>query len=198
MHGVDVRFFRSAAGFRKWLERHHARASEVWIGFYRKDSGRTGISYAEAVDEALCFGWIDGVRRKVDAESYTNRFTPRKPRSNWSAVNIRRVQALTAAGRMAAAGTTAFETRDPRRTQRYSFEQRPQDLPAAYARRVKSVPGAWAFFSSQPPFYRRVATWWVVSAVKEETRQRRLEALIEASADGRRIGLVTGASRKAP
>jgi uncharacterized protein YdeI (YjbR/CyaY-like superfamily) len=194
---MEVTFFRSANEFRRWLTKHHDTATELWVGFYRKDSGRTGISYSDAVDEALCFGWIDGIRKKVDASSYTNRFTPRKARSIWSAVNIKRVEALTASGRMAPPGARVFATRDPRRAQRYSFEQRPQELSGEYARRFKAHPDAWTFFSSQPPSYRRVATWWVVSAVKEETRLRRLQALIESSKARQRFGLVAPGSKKA-
>jgi len=188
---MNVTFFESAAQFRAWLVRHHASATELWVGFYRRDSGRQGISYSDAVDEALCFGWIDGVRKKVDADSYVNRFTPRKARSNWSTVNIARVNALTTAGRMTESGGRAFEGRDLSRAKRYSFEQRPQTLSGSYAKTFKAVPEAWAFFGSQPPSYRRMATWWVVSAVKEETRQRRLQQLIEDARHRRRLGLVT-------
>lgn len=189
------RFFKTAADFRRWLETHHDRASEIWVGFCRKSSGRPSISYPEAVDEALCFGWIDGIRKKVDEQRYMNRFTPRRARSIWSAINLARIEALRAEGRLAPSGLAAFEARDPRRSGRYSFENRPTTLGRAAERAFKADPVAWSFFNAQPPSYRRVATWWVVSAVKEETRQRRLAALIECSRNGRRIPQVSPASR---
>lgn len=180
-------FFKSAAGFRRWLQKHHDRADEIMVGFYRKDSGRKGISYPEAVDEALCFGWIDGVRRKVDAESYTNRFSPRKKRSYWSAVNVKRAEELVAAGRMAPPGLRAFEARDAERSREYSFERETAALPPAYVKEFRKNPGAWTFFDSQSPSYKRMASWFVMSARKDETRERRLARVIADSARRRRI-----------
>ena len=185
---MDVVYFESSAEFRAWLEAHHASASELWVGFYRKDSGKRGLTYPEAVDQALCFGWIDGVRRRVDAISYANRFTPRKPRSNWSAVNIKRVGELAALGLMHASGLRAFEVRDPSKAQEYSYEGRPAELDGEYAARLRAHPEAWAFFRAQSPWYRRTASWWVVSARKEETRLKRLATLVEDSAAGLWVG----------
>lgn len=188
---MEVIFFRTAVEFRRWLEKHHATATELWVGFYRKDAGRAGVTYAEALDQALCFGWIDGVRRKVDDESYTNRFTPRKPRSAWSLVNVRRVEALRKLGQMAAPGLAAFRSRDAKRTGIHSFENRPASLPAALAKVFRADPEAWAFFQAQPPGYRRTATWWVISAAKEETRLKRLATLIDDSKHGRRLAMLS-------
>jgi uncharacterized protein YdeI (YjbR/CyaY-like superfamily) len=180
-------FFRTPATFRRWLERHHASETELWVGFYKVKSGKAGMVYREALDEALCYGWIDGLVRRVDEDSYAQRFTPRKKDSTWSLVNVRRVQELIAEERMAPAGLAAFERRTDGKTGIYSFEQRPAQLPAAYAARLTANPGAAAFFAAQPPGYRRLATWWVLSAKKEETRERRLATLIQDSAAGQRI-----------
>jgi uncharacterized protein YdeI (YjbR/CyaY-like superfamily) len=182
-------FFATPAGFRAWLERHHTDRTEVIVGFHMKASGTPSMTWSEAVDEALCFGWIDGVRRTVDATRYTIRFTPRAARSTWSAVNVARVEALTAEGRMTPAGLAAFERRDPARTAIYSHEQRAAaTLEPAMERRFRADRAAWAWFQDQAPSYRRQATWWVVSAKKPETRERRLEQLIADSAAGRRVG----------
>jgi uncharacterized protein YdeI (YjbR/CyaY-like superfamily) len=180
-------FFKSAAEFRRWLQKHHDRAEEIMVGFYRKDSGRKGISYPEAVDEALCFGWIDGVRRKVDGESYTNRFSPRKKRSYWSAVNVKRAEDLITAGRMAPPGLRTFESRDAERSREYSFERETAALPPAYVKEFRRDSGAWAFFESQSASYKRMASWFVMSARKDETRERRLARVIADSARRRRI-----------
>lgn len=180
--------FANAANFRRWLEANHDKAKEIWVGFYKRDSGRGGITYAEALDEALCFGWIDGIRKSVDAESYVNRFTPRKPGSNWSRINVAYVQRLEAAGRMQPAGRAAFERRTPAKTGVYSFENRPHDFPPDLARLFRRQRAAWAFWERQPPGYRRTAIWWVISAKQDVTRRRRLERLIAISAAGRRLG----------
>ena len=157
------------------------------MGFYKKGSGRPSLTWPESVDEALCYGWIDGVRKSVDAESYTIRFTPRKVDSYWSAVNTARVAELTKAGRMAPPGAAAFARRDAKRTQRYAYERTAAELSAADRKRFQADPAAWTFFRAQAPSYQRVVTWWVVSAKKDETRRRRLEALIAASARGKRL-----------
>jgi uncharacterized protein YdeI (YjbR/CyaY-like superfamily) len=188
---VEPVFFRSAAEFRRWLARNHARAAEILVGFHKKSAANRGITYAEALDEALCFGWIDGVRRGAGEGAYTIRFTPRRARSIWSAVNTRRAAQLTEAGRMAPAGERAFQQRDEARTRRYSYERETCAFADAYLRDFKANRDAWLFFSAQPPYYRRVACWYVMSARKEETRQRRLRQLIEDSARGRRLGLVS-------
>jgi len=181
---MEPKFFRTPAAFRAWLQRHHGTVAELLVGFYKRGAGTPSITWPEAVDEALCFGWIDGLRRRVDGRRYTIRFTPRRPGSIWSAVNIRRALALAAEGRMAAAGHKAFEARRPNRSGRYSYEQRPQELTAPYSRMLARNPAARKFFLAQIPSYRRAANWWVLSAKKEETRLKRARTLIELSAKG--------------
>jgi uncharacterized protein YdeI (YjbR/CyaY-like superfamily) len=180
-------FFSSPAELRKWFAKNHASAAELIVGFYKKGSGRPSVTWAEAVDEALCVGWIDGVRRGLDEERYTNRFTPRRPTSTWSAVNIKRVAALTAEGRMQPAGLAAFARRKDNRSGPYSYETRPGALPEPYAARFKKNTRAWAFFESQPAGYRRTAIWWVLSAKREDTRLKRLDALIADARAGRTV-----------
>lgn len=180
-------FFRDAAAWRAWLKKHYDKEREVFVGFHRKDSGRGGMTYPEALDEALCYGWIDGVRLKIDAASYGNRFTPRKRGSYWSDVNTRRAQELIEAGRMAAPGLAAFEARDTERTARYSFERASAAFSPEHLALFRRNRKAWAFFEAQPPSYRKVATWFVVSAKQEATRTRRLETLIAKSAAGQRL-----------
>jgi uncharacterized protein YdeI (YjbR/CyaY-like superfamily) len=189
---VDARvaptFFASAAEFRQWLERQHAAAREILLGFHRKSAGRPGLSYAEALEEALCFGWIDGVRKNRDATSYTIRFTPRKAGSIWSNVNVAHVARLTELGRMRPAGLAAFAARSAAKTGVYSFEaKQPKAFSPAFAKRFRADAAAWAAFCRQPAWYRRKATWWVMSAKQSATRERRLERLIAAMAAGRQI-----------
>jgi uncharacterized protein YdeI (YjbR/CyaY-like superfamily) len=180
-------FFESAAEWRAWLEAHHETETEVWVGMWRKAAGR-GMTWSEAVDEALCFGWIDSVAKGVDGERRKQRFTPRKPRSNWSLVNVRKVEALRAAGKMRPAGEAAFARRSDGNTGVYSFEQRADAaLTAEQEAQFRAHPEAWAYWEARPPGYRRQATWWVVSAKREETRARRLAALIEDCAACRPI-----------
>jgi uncharacterized protein YdeI (YjbR/CyaY-like superfamily) len=188
---MKVVYFKSGTEFRGWLESNHAAASEVWVGFYKKDSGETGISYPEAVDEALCFGWIDGIRKRVDEISYTNRFTPRKAKSTWSLINTRRVEELRALGRMAEAGLKAFAARDPRRTGIYSFERK-TELDRNAETKFKASKTAWTFFKAQPPGYQRLAIHWIMSAKLEETRASRLERMIDVSAKQLRLDMLTG------
>jgi len=190
----DPIFFKGKEDFRKWLEANHAQASELWIGYWKKSTGRPSLTWPQTVDEALCFGWIDGVRKSIDADSFKQRLTPRRARSIWSRINVGRVAVLTAGGRMHPAGVAAFEKRSV--TAVYSFEQgdRAGLGPDAEAQLRKNKK-AWTFFQSQPPYYRRTAGWWVMSAKKEETRQRRLATLIRDSAAGRRIGLMTNSKR---
>ncbi len=183
-------FFESAAKLRTWLEAHHKNTSELWVGFLKKATGKPSVTYPEALDEALCFGWIDGVRKSIDAERYMIRFTPRKKDSYWSAVNTKRAAELKKRGRMAPAGLAAFEARDAERTRKYSFEREAAVFPPELERKFKGNKRAWMFFQTLPPGVRRVATHWVVSAARDETRQRRLAQLIEASADGRRPGII--------
>ena len=190
---MKATFFARPTDFRKWLEKNHDTVPELLVGFYKKGSGKPSITWPESVDEALCFGWIDGVRRRIDDESYSIRFTPRRARSIWSLVNTRRVAELTKQGRMHSSGLEAFKARDPKRSGIYSFEQREkaQKLDAAHEAKLRANSKAWAFFQAQPPGYQRMASLYVMSAKKEETRLRRLAVLIEHSAAGRRIGLLT-------
>ena len=193
---MRIVYFESAGDLRGWLEKNHAAARELWVGFYKKDAGHPSVTYGEAVDELLCFGWIDGVRKSVDDRRYTMRCTPRKPKSYWSAVNLKRYAALVARGRVSPAGQAAFERRAAVKADRYSFENRPQDLPAAYEKTFRADKAAWEFFAAQPPGYRRTATWWIVSAARDETRERRLAALIADSRRHRRIGALTSPAKK--
>jgi uncharacterized protein YdeI (YjbR/CyaY-like superfamily) len=192
---VEPAFFRSAAEFRRWLSKNHSDAREILVGFHKKQAAEKGITYPEALDEALCFGWIDGIRRSAGDSAYTIRFSPRKNRSIWSAVNIRRAKALEQLGRMAPAGLAAFRQRDEARAQLYSYERGTCALDETSVREFQARPEAWAFFAAQPPSYRRVACWYVMSAKKEETRRRRLLRLIDDSARGQRVGLVTRPAR---
>jgi uncharacterized protein YdeI (YjbR/CyaY-like superfamily) len=193
---MEVKHFRNAAGFRRWLEKHHATAPELWVGFYRKESGRGGLTYPEAVDQALCFGWIDGVRKKVDEISYTNRFSPRTARSVWSAINIRRVAELTRLGLMAGPGLAAFRSRDEERTRKYSYENRPTSLTPELEQAFKANTAAWEFWIAQPPGYRRLSIWFVMSAVRDETRRSRLARLIEISAKRTRLDAMAPAKKR--
>jgi uncharacterized protein YdeI (YjbR/CyaY-like superfamily) len=180
-------FFESPSEFRAWLEEHHADETELWVGFHKKVSGRAGITWSEAVDQAICFGWIDGIRKGIDEGSYANRFTPRKPRSTWSRVNIERVARLSEQGLMRSAGVAAFERRREERSGVYSFEQQTPELDRASKRVFRSNRRAWEFFQSQAPSYRRAVTWWVTGAKRQATRDTRLAALIEASERGSRL-----------
>lgn len=184
----EPRFFPTAADFRAWLKEHHATAQELAVGFHKKGSGKPSITWPEAVDEALCYGWIDGVRNRIDDDSYRIRFTPRKPKSNWSAINVARVAELTAQGRMRAAGLRAFAGRSAAKTGIYAYEQRRQaELDQSAAEQFRANRAAWKFFEAQPPGYRHLMVWWVVSAKREETRRKRLATLIEISAKKRRL-----------
>ena len=195
---MKARYFRSATEFRRWLERNHARESEITVGFYKKGTGKKSITFREALDEALCFGWIDGVRHSVDAERYVNRFTPRTPKSYWSAVNIARVRELIAEGRMHPAGLNAFEWRDEQLARQNASARANPAFSRSETARFRKNKAAWSFWESLPPGFRRNATWWVVSAKRDETRQRRLATLIEHSARGERIALLTPPSARRP
>ena len=187
---MKPRFFRTQSEFRKWLERNHAKETELLVGFYKKGTGKASLTYPEALDEALCFGWIDGVRRSFGDDSYTIRFTPRKAKSIWSNVNVRHVERLKKEGRMAPAGLKAYELKDPKKTGIYAFENRPRELSPAYEKKFRANKKAWEFFEKQPPGYKRLMTYRVMEAKQEETRQRRLAQLIEASAKGVRYGIL--------
>jgi len=190
-----IRFFRSPTEFRAWLRKHHARATELWVGFRKKHTGEPSLTWPESVDEALCVGWIDGVRKSIDADSYTIRFTPRRTGSIWSSVNIRRVQELIGQKRMRPAGLRAFEARTENKSGIYSYEQRPAELVEPYAGIFRRNKPAWKFFQAQPPYYRKTMTWWIVSAKREATRLKRLAQLIERSAAGERIPLLKPAKK---
>lgn len=188
---MDPTFFQTPAAFRSWLERNHHKTSELLVGFYKKDSGRPSITWPESVDQALCYGWIDGVRRRIDDERYSIRFTPRKQSSIWSAVNIGRATELMRLGLMTAAGKEAFERRREDKSRIYAYENAVQTLPVAEEKKFRAHKKAWKYFSAQSPSYRRVAIYWVVSAKREETRARRLTTLMEDSANGQRLGVYT-------
>jgi uncharacterized protein YdeI (YjbR/CyaY-like superfamily) len=190
-------FFETPAEFRAWLEEHHADEAELLVGFHKKGSGRPSMTWPESVDQALCFGWIDGVRRGIDEHSYTIRFTPRKPRSTWSVVNVKRAQELVEEGLMRPAGLAAFERRSEDRSGIYAYEQREEaKLDPAAEKEFRANRKAWAFFSDQAPSYRRTATHWVIRAKKEETRRRRLKTLIEDSAAGRTLRHLTRPAKR--
>jgi uncharacterized protein YdeI (YjbR/CyaY-like superfamily) len=194
---MEPTFFATPEDFRAWLEAHHETETNLLVGFHKKGSGRPSITWPESVDQALCFGWIDGVRRSLGDEAYTIRFTPRKPRSTWSAVNVARMQELVAEGLVHPAGQAAFERRRDDRTAIYSYEQRRKArLPAEYQQRLRANAAAAEYFEAQPAGYRRTATHWVISAKRPETRERRLEELIEDSAAGRTIRLLTRPSAR--
>jgi uncharacterized protein YdeI (YjbR/CyaY-like superfamily) len=183
---MTIRFFKTPADFRKWLEKNHASVSEQWVGFYKKGSGNPSITWSESVDQALCFGWIDGIRKSIDEVSYKIRFTPRRSGSIWSSVNIKRVEELSKQGLIKPAGLKAYDARKENKSGIYAYEQRSAELPPAYEKRLKQNKSAWEFFYAQPAWYRKQAFWWVVSAKQEETRLKRLEQLIESSAQGQR------------
>jgi uncharacterized protein YdeI (YjbR/CyaY-like superfamily) len=188
---MEPKFFATPAAWRHWLQKRHDQEKELLVGFYKKDSGKPSITWPESVDVALCFGWIDGVRRSVDDVSYSIRFTPRKARSIWSAVNVKRVQELTKQGFMHPAGIKAFEARQEERSGIYAFEQQSVEFESSQERQFRANGDAWKFFRSQPPWYQRTATWWVVSAKREETKKKRLAILIKDSAEGRTIRQLT-------
>jgi uncharacterized protein YdeI (YjbR/CyaY-like superfamily) len=191
------RFFAGPEEFRRWLEGHHGTEAVLWVGFHKVGSGVRSITWPQAVDEALCFGWIDGIRKGLDDQRYANRFTPRKPGSTWSARNVQRVQELLKEGRMRAAGIAAFEARSEGRTGTYSYEQgAAARLDAASERLFRSRRKAWEFFRSQAPSYRKAAVWWVTSAKREETRERRLATLIEDSENERTVRPLTPRRRQ--
>ena len=190
-------FFATAEHFRAWLERNHASQREASIGFYNRDSGKPSITWPESVQVALCFGWIDGVRKSIDETSYMIRFTPRKPTSTWSAINIKFVQELTKKGLMHPAGLKAFAARDEKKSAIYSYEQRNSaQFTREQAKQFRSNKAAWEFFRSQAPWYQRVTTFWVISAKREETKLKRLSELIGHSQNRRTLPQLTPAKKK--
>jgi uncharacterized protein YdeI (YjbR/CyaY-like superfamily) len=184
---MNPQFFKTPSAFRKWLETHHAKSKELWVGFYKKNSGRPSVTWPESVEEALSFGWIDGIRKRIDDVSYQIRFTPRKQSSTWSTINIKIAQRLIEEKRMQPAGLKAFEARKENRSGIYSYEQRSPELEEKYARKLKRNSAAWKFLQAQPPSYRKMINWWIISAKQEETRTKRLDRLIDASAKGLRL-----------
>jgi uncharacterized protein YdeI (YjbR/CyaY-like superfamily) len=184
---MKPKFFVSQDGFRKWLEKNHETASEITVGYWKVATGKTRKTWSESVDQALCFGWIDGIRKSIDGESYSNRFTPRRPGSNWSAINIKKVEDLKTKGLMHPAGLAAFEKRKDSKSAIYSYENRPKEFDAMTERQFKKKKAAWRFFTLQAPSYQRLCIFWIMSAKQETTRQRRLARLIAASEDKKRV-----------
>lgn len=184
----DIRYFATPEELRDWFDANHETADELWLAYYRKSTGRPSVDWSQAVDEALCVGWIDGVRRSIDETSFVQRFTPRRKGSTWSAVNVAKVKALTDEGRMRRAGIAAFEARSAANTAIYSYERAVAEFTAEEAGRLRATAAAWADWEARPPSYRRAVTHWVTSAKQPATRARRLEALITDSAAGRKVG----------
>jgi uncharacterized protein YdeI (YjbR/CyaY-like superfamily) len=184
---MTARFFARQSDFRKWLEKNHDKKTELLVGFYKVDSGKPSITWPQSVDEALCFGWIDGVRRSIDKDSYCIRFSPRKRNSIWSAVNLKKIEALKRAGLMKPSGLAVFENRDPSKAGLYTYEKEEVKFSPDYERTFKANQKAWTFFQSRPPSYRRPATNWVMSAKEVSTQLSRLERLIAACEAGRKL-----------
>ena len=182
-----VKFFATPEALRRWFEKNHASADLLWVGYYKKDSGRPSVTWPESVDEALCVGWIDGIRKRIDEASYKIRFTPRRPASIWSAINVSRVAALKKEGRMRPEGLAAFSKKRDNRSGIYSYEQRPETLPETYRDMLAADPRALEFFDAQPPGYRKLMAWYVVSAKREETRAQRVARLLDACRAGKRL-----------
>jgi uncharacterized protein YdeI (YjbR/CyaY-like superfamily) len=188
---VHPTFFSNQLEFRKWLEKNHEKEAELYVGFYKVDSGKPSMTWSESVDEALCFGWIDAVRKSIDKESYFIRFTKRKPKSIWSAVNIKKIEELTKQGRMTPAGIAAFNLREESRSKIYSYEKQSVKLSDDFEARFRANEKAWSFFQSLPPSYHKPAINWVMSAKQETTRVKRLEELITDSEAGRKIKMLS-------
>jgi uncharacterized protein YdeI (YjbR/CyaY-like superfamily) len=180
-------YFLTPGDFRRWLAQNYDQRSELFVGFRKKGSGKRSITYHEALDQALCFGWIDGIRKSMNSTSYVIRFTPRRSKNYWSKVNTKRANDLVKQGLMRRTGAQVFASRDQGTTSRYSFERESAKLPPVFAKQFKANKDAWVFFQTQPPYYQRVASFWVVSAKQDATRQRRLQTLIVTSAQQRRL-----------
>ncbi|MCP5144732.1 MAG: YdeI/OmpD-associated family protein [Gammaproteobacteria bacterium] len=193
---MSPHFFATPAHFRRWLSRNHRSAGELWVGFWKKQTGRPSLTWPQSVDEALCYGWIDGVRKRIDDDSYMIRFTPRRPGSTWSAVNIKRIEVLTAEGRMHADGLAAFQHRNAERSGIYTYEKALAELPAPMLKTLQRHKTAAKFFESQPPSYRRLAIGWVTGAKQEATRLRRFAQLLDFSARQLRIPQAGGRPAK--
>ncbi len=193
---MKAKFFAKPALFRKWLTKNHDGKKELWVGFYRVGTGRPSITWPQSVDEALCFGWIDGIRKSIDDKSYMIRFTPRKPKSIWSAVNIKKVAELTKNDLMQPAGIAAFEKRDQKKSEIYSFEQKNVKLAKKYEKEFKKNKKAWNYYRDAAPSYRKQTIWWVMSAKREETRLRRLQILVDCSEKSEKIPQVSWKKKK--
>lgn len=183
-------FFPTPAALRRWLEQHHDTGQELWVGLYKRSSGKPSITWPELVDQLLCFGWIDGVRKSLGEESYSIRVTPRRPGSIWSEVNLKRMKELVKLGLVQPAGTKVFSARDLKKSDRYSFEREGVTLDKASEKKFRAKRKAWEFFQRQPPGYRKTITWWVISGKKEETREKRLAILMAASEKEARVDLM--------
>ena len=184
---MSILFFSSQSHLRKWFEKNHNKADELWVGYYKKGAGKPSITWQESVDEALCFGWIDSIRKSIDDESYTNRFTPRREGSTWSAVNTKRIKELIKLGLVKPSGLEVFKQRDEKKTNRYSFEQKKAKFPSEFEKKFKINKKAWKYFQTLPPSAKRLSTWWVIGAKREETKLKRLEVLIQCSEEKRKI-----------
>jgi uncharacterized protein YdeI (YjbR/CyaY-like superfamily) len=193
-----VRFFTGVDQLRRWFEENHGHSREVWIGYYKRGSGKAGVTYLEAVEEALCFGWVDGQVRSLDRESHANRYTPRRPGSRWSRVNVEKAERLIRSGRMHPEGLRAFERRDPEQRAGHSFEERPRTLSPDLEEVFRRSRGAWQYFESQPPSYRRTALFWVMEAKRPETRGRRLQRLVDVSTRRERMDTLSPGHRRSP
>lgn len=180
-------FFPTHSDLRKWFEENHDKTDELWVGYFKKNTGKPSVSWPESVDEALCFGWIDGIRKSIDDERYKIRFTPRRKGSTWSAVNTKRIKELIKLGLVKPAGLKVFNNRDKKKTERYSFEQVTVKLPFEFEKKIKANKKAWNYFQKLPPSSKKLSIWWVISAKKEDTKMRRLNTLIKCSEEGRKI-----------
>ena len=180
-------FFPTPEDFRKWLAENHDKATELWVGYYKKATKIPSIDWSQSVDQALCYGWIDGIRKSIDEKSYKIRFTPRRPKSIWSTVNIKKIAELTEKGLMMPAGIAIWEKRKEKKSEVYAYEQEKPDLSEEYKAKIKENEKAWTYFESLSPYYKKASVWYIMSAKREETRQKRLNLLIECSAEGLKI-----------
>jgi uncharacterized protein YdeI (YjbR/CyaY-like superfamily) len=188
---MNLIFFKTSADFGKWLKKYHSVEKELWVGFYKKTSGKKSITYPESLDQAISYGWIDGLKKSIDEISYMQRFTPRKPSSIWSKVNLNRIEELKKLGLVHPAGLKIYEARDKNKIEKYSFEREKSEFDESLLKIFRDNTKAWDFFSAQPPSYRKVAVFWVSSAKKDETRVKRLTALILDSENHKRLAIVT-------
>lgn len=184
---MEAKFFKNKQTFRSWLLDNYNKCQELWVGYYKKGTGKPSISYPESVDEALCFGWIDGLKKSIDDERYMQRFTPRKSKSNWSDVNTKRMETLIKEGLAHPNGIKVFESRDKTKPSEYSFEQENIELKEAYLKQLQAHPIAWEYFQSTPKSYQKPAIWWIISAKTNETREKRLQILLECSEKGEKV-----------